>query len=141
MAFSSLGAFNFVSMHRPEGTGAPPALLALQLETMQRPGVNGTAFRRTGIKQDPFVVITFADAPSFVAASNLGAAYHTIQGTGPYNLTWAGYDWSGAYNVQFVPLKVEVQAIRRCVGIGGLNLVSLAYIECAWTLQTVFPTA
>lgn len=135
---NQLGNFYFAALHGPGDRGTPPVLLAEQVETLQRPGVDGTAIIKLGQKADPFQLRSVVDTTTFEAAMYLAAEYMTYQGNGPYGLIWGNINFLAAFNVVYVPSKVEIVKVRRlsCAA-GGLSPPSLGLVEALWTLQPV----
>ena len=133
-----LGNFNFVVFHGPGDRGAPPALLAEGIETVQRPGVDGTVCIKLGRKQDPFQMRSVCDTDSFAQAQYLASQYMTYQGAGPYGIIWNSINYVAEFETVYVPIKVEIVKIRRLSrGIGGLSTYGYGLVEALWTLQPV----
>lgn len=135
---NQLGNFYFVALHGPTDRGTPPTLLAEQVETHQRPGVDGTAIIKLGRKADAFQMRSVVDTPSFAAAVYLASQYMTYQGQGPYGLIWGSVNFLSEFNVLYVPIKIEITKVRRlsCAA-GGLYPPSLGLVEALWTLQPI----
>ncbi len=138
MAINQFGVFEFVAFHRLDDRGAPPNIIAEQTEILQRPGYDGTAIIRMGLKEEPFQMRSVVDATSQLAAMMLAKLYKGTQGTGPYGIIWGGLDFVGAFDVVYVVLRVDIIRVARITAAaGGLYPPSLGLVEAIWTLQPV----
>ena len=137
-SLNQLGAFTFVSFHRSEDPAAPPEILSLQTETIQRPGCDGTGIITHGSKANAFQMRSFVDCENLAVAESLSAQYKASVGDGPYGIIWGGINYTDLHNVVYVPLDVQITKLSRLgASAGGINWPSLARIEALWTLQPI----
>lgn len=125
-----IGSFQFFSLSDPPQT---PSEMA---EIIQRPGVDGTGFMRTGKKGEEFTVRSKVDLADKYLAHAVGASYHALEHAGTYDLVFSDVSYSFA-GVAFVVRKVkvvEIRTLRRSVG--GLN-AGLAWLTADWSLIPV----
>lgn len=138
MSINQFGNFYFIAIHGPEDQGCPPDLIGETVETIQRPGIDGTAIIQLGQKAEPFQMRSVVDATSFAAAMQLAALYKTYQGHGPYGLIWGGLDFTSYFGLVYVPTFVKPTKVRRLgAATGGLYPPSQGLVECLWTLQPI----
>lgn len=138
MSLNTFGVFEFDAFHRPDGRGSPPNIIGEMSETLQRPGYDGTAIIKLGLKEDAFQMRSFVGTTSQLTAMMLFKLYKASQGTGPYSIVWGGLDFASAYEVMYVPLKVElVRAIKLSASAGGVYAPCYGALEAMWTLQPV----
>jgi hypothetical protein len=104
-----------------------------ELETFNRGGVDGTAFRKLGKRGQPFELISIVDAPSLEDAKAGFEAYRDIVATNPVTVIKDGINW-GNYVVLRVSLAPKgIKAVANFAG--GLNAPSLALLTCRWELH------
>lgn len=138
MAVSSLGEFDFITFNMVSGNHAPPLLPGMQVQPIQRGGVDDTTFVRLGTKGDPFQMISFRDEDDLQAALDLMKEYVDSKGTDPMTLIWAGIDFETDYETKYVVLDVvplHIAAIRTASG--GLSNLKGAILYALWTLIPV----
>lgn len=114
-----------------------PALCATQLEVVERPGVDGSAFWDMGRKGQPCTVRTAVDAASIDAAQTLFKSYVDVIDEAPVEVVFAGKAFS-SLGSKYQVLAVRCLTVAACSAIvGGLNQSSLAWLEAEWTLKPV----
>lgn len=120
---------------RMEGQIEPPVE---QLDApIQRRGVDGSGFWKTGKRGPPFRVRTWVDHQSMAVAWTAIKAYRVLVGEDPMafeinDQEWNNDDW------KVVVLAVEVVDWHAVVGgTGGLNPPSGAMLVLDWTLVAV----
>jgi len=105
-------------------------------EIIQRPGVDGTGFVKTGKKGEEFTVHSTVDLANKYVANAVGAAYHSLEHSGLHNVVFSDVDYATA-GVRFVVRRVRVVAIRNLSrSVGGLN-AGKTWLEAEWTLIPV----
>ena len=125
-----IGPFQFFSLSDPPQT---PSEMA---DVIQRPGVNGTGFVKTGKKGDAFTVTSTVDLASKALAHSVAASYHALEHAAVYNVVHQGVSYAFA-GVGFVVRKVEVVSIKGLsTSAGGLN-GGHAWLTARWTLMPV----
>lgn len=141
MAVHSLGPFNFVTLTGPGDRGEPPTLLQRTAVPIQRAGVNGTAFVRTGIKAQPSWLRSGIDCIHQQHADALITAYKSLEAGNAQPIVWNDVDFQATYNCLYVVLEVRViQCIRLSAAAGGLSSNSTRWLECAWLVNPVMGT-
>lgn len=141
MASNSLDSFNFIRLHALGVRGGCPPVMQLQMDIIQRPGVDGTAFIGLGSKGSPFQAQTKVDVATFADAIDLGIAYQQMARDQAYRLWWCGADFDLAGTRYFV-IGVEPPTVLACrSGAGGLVSNPQATVEAVWTLVPVEYTA
>ena len=114
--------------------GAVDGLLGQTLEEITRAGVDGHAFRRLGLRADPFQIDTVVDLEDAEAAEDEYAAYKALQGT-----LVSLVEPDATEHADLAVLRVTIvsrQAIATSVG--GVNLDAGdagTLLRCRWTLQ------
>jgi len=123
-----IGNFEFLDLQ-----GNPDSLKE-QIEVTIRPGVDGIAVWKTGVRGKPFTLRSVVDALDVFHARQLFKAYADLVGADPVQLIWA--DMAAADdNVLIVVLDVRPISIRQIAGgVGGLNPPSCGWCECDWDL-------
>ena len=125
-----IGPFQFFSLSDPPQT---PSEMA---EVIQRPGVDGTGFVKTGKKGSEFTVTSTVDLANKAVAHAVAASYHSLEHAGVYDVVHQGVSYSTA-GVGFVVRKVELVSIKGLrTSAGGLN-GGLAWLTARWTLFPV----
>ncbi len=113
-----------------------------QLLVLARPGVDGLAFWKQGIRGQPFALRSGIDCPSHTIAEQLMAYYVQLIGDDPVELVMAGVNYSELGAV-FKVLDVRKAALRGIAfDVGGMNSpqsgsVPKALLECDWLLTCV----
>lgn len=127
---NKIGPFSFVSL------SGPPQTPHERSDVIQRPGVNGTGFVKTGKKGEPFDVETRVDVADWATANAVAADYKRIVNAGTYDVIFAGVNYSSA-GVKFVVNDVQITSIKKMAkSAGGLN-AGLAVITARWRLFSV----
>lgn len=122
-----IGPFQFFSLSEPPQT---PSEMA---DLIQRPGVNGTGFVKTGKKGEEFSLRSKVDLADKHLAHAVGASYHSLEHAGTYDITFSDVSYSSA-GVAFVVRKVSVvEIINLRQATGGLNN-GLAWLVADWRL-------
>ena len=126
----AIGQFWFISLEgHPIGITEQPVVV-------ERPGVNGSAMWRSGIRGEPFILRSGLDTVNLAFAELAYNLYRGIVGTYK-DLLWKGMPWTGPFT-QVAVLKVTPVKIQAMIGgVGGLNPPSQGWCECDWKLQTV----
>ena len=125
-----IGPFQFFSLSDPPQT---PSEMA---DVIQRNGVDGTGFVRTGKKGESFEVTSKVDLADKYVAHAVGASYHAIEHAATYDVVFSDVSYSSA-GVAFVVQKVTVVEIRNLrKSVGGLN-AGLAWLVARWRLMPV----
>ncbi len=126
MAFktNSIGSFHFLNLM------GPPKFTGHQVEPIVRPGVDGTTFRRTGIRGEPLRWVTLVDTPTFEDTMTVLAAYQWLTGQAPQPVVWADVPIIGQrYQVLAVnPLEAKATLLTT----QGLNPPSLGLLRAEW---------
>jgi hypothetical protein len=107
------------------------------LEVLARPGVDGLAFWKTGIRGKPFTLRSKVDLVDLEQAVIVFSLYQQLVGADPVGLTWGGIQFGG-YGYAFKVLDVRclrAAAIAGCVG--GLSPPSRGWLEAEWDLVAV----
>jgi len=136
----ALGPFVFTSFSRADSPrGGPPELPGEVVETIQRPGVDGTAFVLQGARGRPFAMRSFADCATLAAAQAEGRAYVASRGANPLVLVWDGTDYYATHGVLYVVVEVAVERIVRIAAAAGRlrNAAPQAALEASWTLVPI----
>lgn len=105
-------------------------------DVIERSGVDGTAFLKTGKRGDEFELTTKVDIANYGLALTLERNYRTLCNNQIVNIIKNGYSYSGI-QVGFVVRNasvVHIQKLRKSVG--GLNS-GLAWVEARWRLYAV----
>lgn len=114
----------------------PPQTPSEMAEIIQRPGVNGTGFIKTGKKGEPFDLRSSVDLADKFTANAVAANYHLLEYSGTYDIVFSDVSYSTA-GVAFVVMKVETLEIRTLKrSVGGLNN-GLAWLTARWRLMPV----
>ena len=139
MATYSLDKYNFVTLHRPEDRSAPPLIVQQQGEVIERVGVDGAGFLRTGRRGKPFQMRSAVDYATRALADQAQDGYGGMVGQSRYTLVWAGVDYSAEHNCQYIVIDVDVFRVQYMpVAVGGLSGANAVYwLEALWTLLPV----
>jgi len=136
-ASNSLGSFEFITLTSSAPDGAP-LVMQNEISPVQRPGVDGTAFIKTGLKGKPFQMRSFVDVDTFANAVALGVSYQTLARNEAYELVWCDVNYSTACSTRYFVLDVSPPKVRRCnSAVGGLVSNPAAVVEAIWTLIPV----
>lgn len=137
MAINRINNFYFVQFQRVGG--GVPELLKQSLERIQRPGVNGTAFTREGVKGQPFQMESGVDLQTRGQAEDLRFLYlYLQQGNQKVDLVVNSVDYASFHGVRYVVEDVSNFMIRRLgAAVGGLSYPSYYYLTATWTLTPV----
>lgn len=118
---NSLGPFSFIQLSRPGDRSAPPELVKLGTEIIQRPGVNGTGLMQLGRRGMPFELDGLVDIPT-EAGISLAMGQYTAAIGSTLALVWGGIDFEAAFSVNYLVLDVDTLSVRRLAAAsGGLN--------------------
>lgn len=109
------------------------------VEVFQRPGVNGEAFRKIGIRSAPFEMTAIRDFADFSAAATGFDAINNLRGT-----FISIYDDYGVHILQLILLDAEIVDLKPCLShVGGVAGVtagqSVALLTVRLTLQQGYP--
>jgi hypothetical protein len=131
MAFklNRIGPFLFLNLQ------GPPNFTAHQVEPHVRPGIDGTAFRRTGLRGQPLRWRTLVDTPSFASAVTLFNLYLGLIGADPQEVVWADVPLIGQrYQVLEVhPIEMKATLLTT----QGLYPPSLGLLSAEWIVWPV----
>ena len=128
---NSIGDFQFLALH------GDPEPLKEQTTLLSRPGVDGVAVWKTGVRGVRFTLRSVVDAESFAAARQLFADYRDSIGQDPVDLVWSDLSLAGE-GFQVIVLDVRPAGIRAILGgVGGLNPPSTGWVEADWDLVAV----
>ena len=132
MLQNSIGQFNFLELR------GVPDFIGERMEAIQRPGVDGTTFRKLGQHGRPFQCLSRADMLNVAEANNYAKEYKDLLGQGSQELFRAGIPYS-IYSVAFVVLGVKPVVTRALsTSAGGLHgTLARAWLECIWQLMPV----
>lgn len=141
MAYSFVGPYGFITLHRTDDPRGGPLLPREQCEPINRPGVDGTAILRTGRRSEPFQMRSFVDVASLAVVPTATQAYQSLIGT-IVNVIWQDTDFAATYGVKFAVLDCVVARSGRLLArAGGAVAGSTAYMDLTWTLQPVLEAA
>ena len=132
MLQNSIGPYRFLELR------GVPDFIGERMEAIQRPGVDGTTFRKLGKHGIPFACVSRVDCLTMQSAGALVTLYKGMLGIGPQELIRAGIPQS-IYGVAVVTLEIK-PIVTRAIGVcsGGLNgVLSRAWLECIWQLMPV----
>lgn len=121
----SIGAFEFIILRGGldiEGE---------QVETLARQGVNGTAFRKVGKRNEPISLVSVVDVLDGPATKTLWEAYKALQGTVVQVIEDNGSTWDNA-----VVLNVRRLGFpkKMATSIGGLVPNSTFLVTVEWQI-------
>jgi len=107
---------------------------AATIKSIERPGVDGTAFLNTGVHGAAFQVTSKVDVGSMVLGMELLLRYQTLIEMGPVAFVQGGAD-STVFGRWVKVLDVQ-QASLHALGnfVGGINPPSAAMLVATWTL-------
>ena len=108
-----------------------PQPLAERVEIIERPGVDGQAFRATGTRSEAQTWRSLVDLADAASCKTVYQSYRTQRGRIVTLTDELGNAWSTV-----VVLDVrQVRAAKVGTFAGGLNSPSSHILECEWTLQ------
>ncbi len=122
---SSIGGRTVLDM-----TGTLEPATGEGLQDISRPGVDGTAYRKTGKRASRSQITTLVDLGSSGGVDSEIAAYKALQGTLVTVVDAAGISWTNVavLRVNVLPYKHTIQAV------GGVNGGSYL-LRCQWVVQ------
>ena len=132
MAFpiNQIGPYQFM---RLEGI---PQLPRQESIVIQRPGVTGTGFIKTGARGKQFSLRSKADVTNWAAANNANVAYNSLANSMLVDIIFGGVNY-GAASIRFNVLDVEVTEFMPIkTAVGGL-VAGSAIVIATWTLIAV----
>lgn len=125
-----IGPFQFFSLSEPPQT---PSEMA---DIIQRPGVAGTGFMKTGKKGEPFELTSSVDLADKYVAHAVASSYHSLEHAGTYDIVHSDVSYSFA-GVAVVVMSVRTIAIKNLRTVaGGLNGGN-AWLTARWKLMPV----
>lgn len=127
---NQIGPFQFVTL---DGV---PALPFEHADTIERPGVSGTGFVKTGNRGEEFELMTGVDVTNWAAALLVEDAYRSIANTGTFNITKGGVSYS-ALGVGFVIRSVTVTDKFKVDNSAGGLVAGRAYVRAKWRCHAV----
>jgi len=111
-------------------------IAANQVSVHSTPGVNGYELWLTGVRGEPFEVMSFVDALDYDDAVWMVDRYRAIRGQQAY-LILNGIPYNWAFDVlNVVPIDDGVRATE--LGVGGVLGESYAEVSAVWTLMQVY---
>lgn len=128
IAINQIGSFRFI---RLEG---PPLAEGMDVERIERPGVDGIALLRLGVHDKPTRYVSTVDVASVAAGWQLYEQYKALQGADAVNLIW-----SGAPAVLVAIERVTALVCRPLQGSVGnqINPPSGGLLVCEWILERI----
>ena len=105
-----------------------------QVEVIQRPGVDGVAFRLMGNHPSPFELVSLEDFSSLSGARDAMIAYKALKGGDPVDLVWQ--DVTPDDQVKVIDVVQHELRAATCI-IGGVNLANGStgfLLRARWTL-------
>lgn len=122
---ASIGGYNVLVVqgpYQPRG---------MATERIERPGVDGTAFREKGIRGTPFQITTMVDCDDAPDLAALLLNYAALQGTLVTVVDDLGTSWTNVMVLGVQP--VSARAIGTSAG--GLSTSAGTLATVRWTLQ------
>ncbi len=127
---NQIGLFQFVTL---DGV---PVLPFEHADAIERPGVDGTGFVKTGIRGEEFELTTGVDVVNWASALAAENAYRQIANNAIYNIVKGGISYS-TLGVGFVIRSVTVtEKFKIANAVGGLYAGS-AYVRARWRCHAV----
>lgn len=129
---NKIGPYPFISLR---GEPIPPRQ-TLQID--DRPGVDGSEVVLTGVKGQPFTLVSMMDAVSFDQGSTFINDYQGLIEQAPVALVRGGVSSDGlGYRVKVLDVRpARIMAMAGAVG-NAFNPPSLAMVECQWDLLAI----
>lgn len=127
---NQIGPFQFVTL---DGV---PALPFEHADTIERPGVNGTGFVKTGNRGEEFEITTGVDVPTWADALVAEDAYRQIANAGTFNIIKCGVGYA-SIGVKFVVRSVNVTEKFKVANSAGGMVAGLAYVRARWRCHAV----
>lgn len=135
MAYSYVGPYGFISLHRTDDPRGGPLVPREQCEVINRPGVDGTGVMKMGRRSEPFQMRAFVDVLSLAIVPTAVQSYQSLIGT-VVNVVWQDVDYAANYGCRYAVLDCVCQSSRRVLArAGGAVSGSTAVVEILWTLQ------
>lgn len=142
MPTNTLGGQSFIYFNRQDIPGGSPEIIGDDVEVFQRPGTDGSAIRRNGVKGMPFTVRSCAAATDASAAATGINAYKAMQGGSPQTLVWDDVNFASAFDTKYVVLKVreiDWHAVYNLI-VDGVIVSQALLIWAVWDLVPVEAT-
>ena len=127
---NQIGPFQFVTL---DGV---PALPFEHADTIERPGVNGTGFLKTGKRGEEFEITTGVDVATWADAMTVEDDYRNLAHSGVVNITKSGMSY-GTIGVGFVIRSVQVVEKFRVANSAGGLVAGGAYVRAKWRCHAV----
>ena len=127
---NQIGPFQFVTL---EGV---PAIPFEHADPIERPGVNGTGFIKTGIRGEEFEITTGVDVPTWADALVAEDAYRQIANAGTFNIIKCGVGYA-TIGVKFVIRSVNVTEKFKVENSAGGMVAGRAYVRARWRCHAV----
>jgi hypothetical protein len=137
MAQNTLGPFIFTVLHADNTPAGFPLLVREQTQTIERPGVVGTAVLRLAQRSQPFEMRSAVDLDTANEAITIIEAYRQSIAQDAFDLVWNGVDIAAVYETQYIVLDVARIQYRRLAGAAGGLTAGLYWVEANWILQPV----
>lgn len=127
---NQIGPFQFVTL---DGV---PALPFEHADTIERPGVNGTGFVKTGNRGEEFEITTGVDVANWAEALVAEDTYRQIANSGTFNIIKGGVGYA-SLGVAFVIRSVTVTEKFKVANSAGGLVAGLAYVRARWRCHAV----
>lgn len=138
MSVNALGPFTFTVLHRTDNPAGFPFLPRERVQTIERPGVVGTALLKLAAKSEPFQMRSGVDLDTTTEARTLIQLYtESIAQDAAFRMIWAGVDIEADYNTKYFVTDVSQMQYRRLAGSVGGQTSGIYWLEAIWTLQPV----
>ncbi len=131
MALDQIQNFLFLSL------SGSPVWPTERIKTIQRPGVDGTAFLLQGKASQPFTLVSQVDVETMEAGQVWLEHYQSLIGGSPVALVQGGINYA-LRNRYVEVLNVQQSKLHAIAGsTGGLNSPSGAFLEARWQLMGI----
>lgn len=130
LPINQIGPFQFVAL---DGVPTLPFEHAMVVE---RDGVNGTGFVKTGIRGEEFEMTSGVDVPTWADALVLEDIYRSLVHSGTFAIIKSGVGYA-AIGVAFVIRSVQVTEKFRVANSAGGLVGGLAYVRAKWRCHAI----
>lgn len=139
MSDYSLGTFDFITFSQSPQEAIGPEVPMRQVQTIERPGVDGAEFMDLGIHGIEFWMLSVVDVDDLLAGQALLREYETLVGDGEtHDIVWQGVSYLGAFDVGYKVLECRMVTCRRIAAAsGGLSVGKGAILSARWRLFPV----
>jgi len=122
---ASIGGYSMIFVSGPVGRPG------MATERIERPGVDGTAFREQGLRCEPFMMTSIVDLDDAADVAAELDLYAALKGTLVTVIDDHGSTWTNVMVLDVQP--VETKTIG--VSAGGLATTPTKLVTARWTLQ------